>query len=93
MSGAAVWDTGGRRFTDFTMGWRAVLLGHGHPAVVEAVRSQVALGNFAYVSEPALELAEELVRAVALYRSLAHSEADIGRFLDTARDPLREGAR
>jgi glutamate-1-semialdehyde 2,1-aminomutase len=64
--GAAVWDTDGRRFTDFTMGWGSVILGHAHPAVVEAVRQQVARGsNFAYVSAPALELAEELTRAVA----------------------------
>jgi len=64
--GAAVWDATGRRFLDFTMGWGSVLLGHAHPAVVEAVRRRAGLGsNFAYVAEPALELAEELVRAVA----------------------------
>lgn len=64
--GAAVWDTDGRRFTDFTMGWGSVILGHAHPVIVEAVRHQVTLGsNFAYVSAPALELAEELTRAVA----------------------------
>ncbi|MBI2002204.1 MAG: aminotransferase class III-fold pyridoxal phosphate-dependent enzyme [candidate division NC10 bacterium] len=64
--GAAVWDAAGRRFLDFTMGWGSVLLGHAHPAVVEAVRRRAGLGSsFAYVTEPALELAEELVRAVA----------------------------
>jgi len=63
--GATVWDTDGRAFLDFTMGWGSVLLGHAHPAVVEAVRRRAALGaNFAYVSGPALELAEELRRAV-----------------------------
>ncbi len=63
--GATVWDADGRAFTDFTMGWGSVLLGHAHPAVVEAVRRQVALGaNFAYVSGPALELAEAIARAV-----------------------------
>ncbi len=64
--GAQVWDAAGRPFTDFTMGWGSVLLGHAHPAVVEAVRQRAGLGsNFAYVTEPALELAEELVRAVS----------------------------
>ncbi len=64
--GVRVWDAAGRQFTDFTMGWGSVLLGHAHPAVVEAVRQRAGLGsNFAYVTEPALELAEELVRAVA----------------------------
>jgi glutamate-1-semialdehyde 2,1-aminomutase len=63
--GPLVWDTEGRRFVDFTMGWGSVLLGHAHPAVVEAVRGRAALGsNFAYVSAAALELAEELARAV-----------------------------
>jgi glutamate-1-semialdehyde 2,1-aminomutase len=64
--GARVWDAAGREFTDFTMGWGSVLLGHAHPAVVEAVRQRAGLGsNFAYVTQPALELAEELARAVA----------------------------
>jgi glutamate-1-semialdehyde 2,1-aminomutase len=64
--GATVWDSEGRAFTDFTMGWGSVLLGHAHPAIVEAVKSQVGRGsNFAYVTEPALTLAEEIIRAVA----------------------------
>ncbi|MEW6261773.1 MAG: aspartate aminotransferase family protein [Thermodesulfobacteriota bacterium] len=63
--GAHVWDTSGREFVDFTMGWGSVILGHAHRAVVEAVKRQVELGsNFSHVSAPALELAEELVRAV-----------------------------
>src|SRR3989454_189107 len=63
--GATVWDTDGRAFTDFTMGWGSVLLGHAHPAIVEAVRRRAALGsNFAYLTDVALELAEELSRAV-----------------------------
>ena len=64
--GARVWDTEGRAFTDFTMGWGSVLLGHAHPAVLEAARAAAAGGsNFAYVSAPALALAEEIHRAVA----------------------------
>ncbi len=63
--GPVVWDSTGRRFLDFTMGWGSVLLGHAHPAVVEAVRRQAGLGsNFAYVSAPALELGEEIQRAM-----------------------------
>jgi glutamate-1-semialdehyde 2,1-aminomutase len=63
--GATVWDAEGRAFVDFTMGWGSVLLGHAHPAVVEAVRRQAGDAlNFAYVSGPALALAEELQRAV-----------------------------
>jgi glutamate-1-semialdehyde 2,1-aminomutase len=63
--GALVWDGAGRQFVDFTMGWGSVLLGHAHPAVVDAAQRQAAMGsNFAYVNAPALELGEELQRAI-----------------------------
>ena len=63
--GATVWDSDGRAFTDFTMGWGSVLLGHAHPVIVEAVRRRAGLGsNFAYVTDASLELAEEVARAV-----------------------------
>ena len=65
-----MWDTGGRAFTDFTMGWGSVLLGHAHPAVTAAVVAQAARGaNFAYVSEPALVLAEESGSTMSRARS------------------------
>ena len=64
--GARVYDTTGREYVDFTMGWGSAILGHAHPKILEAVERQARLGsNFSYVSEPALRLAEELVRAVA----------------------------
>lgn len=63
--GCKVYDTTGREFIDLTMGWGSVMLGHAHPAIVEAVTAQVARGsNFAYITEAALMLAEELVRAI-----------------------------
>jgi glutamate-1-semialdehyde 2,1-aminomutase len=40
--GARKWDVDGNEYIDFVMGHGALLLGHGHPAVVEAVASQVA---------------------------------------------------
>src|SRR4029450_6279504 len=62
--GATVWDTEGRAFTDFTMGWGSVLLGHAHPAVLEAARGAAAGGsNFAHGGGPAPGLAEETGRA------------------------------
>lgn len=63
--GARVYDADGAEYIDFTMGWGSVILGHSHPAVCARVREQAERGsNFSYVSRPALELAEELVRAV-----------------------------
>ena len=43
-SGSTVIDPGGRRYTDFIMGWGALILGHNHPAVVKAVRRAVGRG-------------------------------------------------
>lgn len=59
--GARLWDTSGREFVDFSMGWGSVLPGHARREVVEAATRQAALGsNFAHVNRPALELAEKL---------------------------------
>lgn len=59
--GNRLWDTAGREFTDFSMGWGSVLPGHARPEVVAAATKQAALGtNFAHVNRPALELAERL---------------------------------
>jgi glutamate-1-semialdehyde 2,1-aminomutase len=61
--GCELWDSEGRRFIDFSIGWGSVLVGHAHPAIVEAVTRQAPLGsNFAYVTENSLLLAEEIVR-------------------------------
>lgn len=64
-AGCRVVDADGREYLDLTMGWGSLMLGHAHPAVVEAVQARVALGsNFAYVNQPALELAEEMVQII-----------------------------
>jgi glutamate-1-semialdehyde 2,1-aminomutase len=61
--GCELWDSDSRRFIDFSIGWGSVLVGHAHPAVVEAVTRQAPLGsNFAYINENSLLLAEEIVR-------------------------------
>src|SRR3989440_13030552 len=62
--GAYLWDTNGRRYLDYLLGSGPMLLGHAHPAVVEAVRRQVERGTpYMLLNEPAIELAEELGRA------------------------------
>lgn len=40
--GAEKWDVQGRRFVDFKMGSASQMLGHCHPAIVEAVQRQAA---------------------------------------------------
>ena len=61
--GCALWDSNGRRFLDFSMGWGSVLVGHARPEVVDAVTRQAPRGaNFAYITGESLALAEEIVR-------------------------------
>jgi acetylornithine aminotransferase len=61
--GAQVWDADGRRYLDLVSGVAVNALGHAHPAVVEAVSTQIArlghVSNF-FVHEPVLRLAERL---------------------------------
>ena len=58
--GAYVWDADGNRYIDFLLGYGSVVLGHAHPAVVEAVSCETAsLGpNPTFLSKSHLNLAE-----------------------------------
>jgi glutamate-1-semialdehyde 2,1-aminomutase len=61
--GAHLWDTTGKQYLDFSMGWGSVLVGHACPEVVQAVTRQAPLGsNFAYLNSEVLALAEEIRR-------------------------------
>jgi glutamate-1-semialdehyde 2,1-aminomutase len=40
--GAYLWDLDGNRYIDYLLVYGAVILGHGHPAVMEAIRAQLA---------------------------------------------------
>jgi len=44
-SGPRKWDVDGNEYVDYFGGHGALLLGHGHPAVVEAIQRQVPLGT------------------------------------------------
>jgi glutamate-1-semialdehyde 2,1-aminomutase len=43
-SGSRKWDLDGNEYVDYVMGHGALILGHGHPAVVEAIRDQAGRG-------------------------------------------------
>ena len=43
--GASVWDVEGRRYLDYVQSYGASILGHAHPAVVEAVRRAAGDGT------------------------------------------------
>lgn len=60
--GAYCWDMDGNRYIDWAMGNRVIILGHGHPAVNDAVKRQIDLGlNFTRPGILEYELAEYLV--------------------------------
>jgi glutamate-1-semialdehyde 2,1-aminomutase len=63
--GARLVDVRGRTYLDYVLGSGPLLLGHAHPALVRAVQEQVARGStFFWLSEPSIQLAEAVVRAV-----------------------------
>jgi glutamate-1-semialdehyde 2,1-aminomutase len=63
--GAYFWDANGKRYTDYIGSWGPMILGHGHPAVVEAVQKAVLDGfSFGAPTEREVELAEEILRLV-----------------------------
>jgi len=60
--GSRVWDVDGNERIDFNFNNTTLILGHNHPAVIEAVQSQLEKGTvLGAPTEPELELAEELV--------------------------------
>ena len=63
--GAYMWDAEGRRYIDYIGSWGPMILGHGHPEVVEAVQ-KAALDGFSFgaPTEREVELAEEILKLV-----------------------------
>ena len=63
--GAYIVDAEGRRYVDYIGSWGPMILGHGHPAVLEAVQKAAAEGfSFGAPTEREIELAEEILRLV-----------------------------
>jgi len=63
--GAHVWDVAGREYIDYHMSSGPALLGHAHPAITEAVATQLPKGTtFYFLNEPEILLAERLVEAI-----------------------------
>jgi glutamate-1-semialdehyde 2,1-aminomutase len=63
--GAFFWDANGQRYIDYIGSWGPMILGHGHPAVVEAVQ-QAVLDGFSYgaPTEREVQLAEAIIGLV-----------------------------
>lgn len=68
-AGVRVWDVDGREYLDFVSGIAVSSLGHAHPAIVDAVSSQIRrlahTSNLA-IHEPGVRLAERLVELLGV---------------------------
>ncbi len=70
--GSRIVDCSGNEYIDYLLGSGPMLLGHAHPAVVEAVRDQLERGSgYLMVNEPAIRLAEAIVELVPCAEALS----------------------
>ena len=69
--GAYVWDVDGNRYLDLLGGIAVNALGHAHPAILDAVTTQLStlghVSNF-FTSSPQIELAEKLLELIGARR-------------------------
>ena len=70
--GPYLFDADGNRYVDYVMSWGPLILGHAHPAVVEAIREQAACGtSYGAPTELEIDLAQlviDLVPSVEMVR-------------------------
>jgi glutamate-1-semialdehyde 2,1-aminomutase len=63
--GAYMWDAQGLKYIDYIGSWGPMILGHGHPAVLDAVMKAAADGfSFGAPTEREIELAEAIINLV-----------------------------
>ena len=63
--GATITDVDGREYLDYVQSYGPLILGHAHPAVVEAIRAAAPLGtSFGAPTEAEPALAERIIEAV-----------------------------
>ncbi|MEU9364717.1 acetylornithine transaminase [Streptomyces avermitilis] len=86
-AGTRLWDADGKEYLDFVGGIAVNALGHAHPAIVEAVSTQIAsLGHVSnlFVAEPPVALAERLLQLFGrdgrVYFCNSGAEANEGAF-------------
>jgi len=73
--GSRLWDVDGREYIDYVGGAGALILGHSHPAVVEASQAQMARGAhmFGSLNDMAIMLAERLVNDIPCAEKIAYA--------------------
>ncbi len=64
-AGARLWDADGNEYVDYVCSWGALILGHAHPKVVEAIASQARRGtSYGMPTELEVELALKIRAAL-----------------------------
>jgi glutamate-1-semialdehyde 2,1-aminomutase len=63
-AGSNIADVDGNTYTDYVGSWGPMILGHGHPAVLDAITSAAERGtSYGAPTEIEIELAEEIIAA------------------------------
>ena len=64
--GSLIYDADGNRYIDYIGSWGPMILGHRHPAVVEAIKTVLDRGtSFGAPTDLEIQLAEMVIEAVA----------------------------
>ena len=84
--GSKLYDVDGREYIDYLLGSGPLILGHAHPAIVEAVSRQAARGSHYFLpSEPTIRLAQKIRDAVPC--------ADLVRFVGSGSEAVTAALR
>ena len=63
--GARLWDADGNEYIDYVGSWGALILGHAHPAVIQAITEQAQRGtSYGMPTELEVELALHIRKAI-----------------------------
>jgi glutamate-1-semialdehyde 2,1-aminomutase len=63
-SGSRIWDVDGNEYIDYMASWGPMILGHGHPAVVEAIHTASIQGtSYGLPTEQEVQMAEAITDA------------------------------
>jgi len=84
--GCRLTDVEGNEYLDYIGSWGAMIVGHAHPAVVEAVRNALDRGtSFGTASPYEIELAEEIIQRMPSIQKL--------RFVNSGTEAAMSGVR
>ena len=76
--GSRVWDLDGNEYIDFSMCFAAMIAGHAHPAIVDAIRRQIERGTlYGMPSVLASELVLELQRRYPMLEMVRFTQSGV----------------